>query len=100
MMGMEERIEVVGRTFATNHARRMTIFLDAELCNLKELLGPLEEVVGVYQPLKPIRGDRGRRRRCGEDGVVFARVIVRGREKWNLESTGASQQRKSDRQRQ
>lgn len=41
------RKKAVARTFTTNHASRMTIFFDAELRNLEELLGPPKEIVGV-----------------------------------------------------
>lgn len=90
------------RTFAANHASGVAIFVNTELCNLKELLGPPKEVVWVYQLLKRVGGDWGGRRwrRRRDYSVVLARVIVRARKKWDLERIGASEYRKSDRRRQ
>lgn len=50
-------IEAMERTFAANHASGVAIFVNTELCNLKELLGPPKEVVWVYQLLKRVGGD-------------------------------------------
>lgn len=96
---MRRRIEVIERTFAANHASGVAIFVNTELCDLKELLGPPKEVVWAYQLLKRVGGDGSRRRwrRRRYYSVVLARAIVRARKKWNLERIGASEYRKSDR---
>jgi hypothetical protein len=64
------------RTFAANYASRMAIFVNTELCNLKELFGSPKEVVWVYQLLK-LLGDNWFRWCWRGDDVLLAMVLVR-----------------------
>lgn len=84
-------MEVQEHTFATDNTGRMTILINPELRNLKELLCALQEAVGAYQCLKRLGSDW-----ClgGRDNGV---LLVRSRKEWNLKGRDAVQCQKSDR---